>query len=185
MASRNTASTAFRVAAAAFTNLTRDHLDYHGDMDSYRAAKERLFAELLTAGRDRRAQRRQPRIRRGSRRCAASAGIVSSAYGQRAGRANCASVERVPRPSGQRLAVEVFGERSEIDLPLVGGFQAMNVLAALGPRRSRPARRRATRSRRCRVWPACPAACSWSARPRPARRSLSITPTRRMRWRRC
>src|SRR5438045_4319928 len=35
------------VAAAAFTNLTRDHLDYHGDMASYRAAKQRLFRDLL------------------------------------------------------------------------------------------------------------------------------------------
>src|SRR6185437_11386777 len=38
------------VAAAAFTNLTRDHLDYHGDMAGYRAAKERLFTGLLRAG---------------------------------------------------------------------------------------------------------------------------------------
>ncbi len=35
------------VTAAAFTNLTRDHLDYHGDMEAYLAAKRRLFAELL------------------------------------------------------------------------------------------------------------------------------------------
>ncbi len=34
-----------RVACAAFTNLSRDHLDYHGDMDAYGAAKRRLFAE--------------------------------------------------------------------------------------------------------------------------------------------
>src|SRR6202040_3288723 len=38
------------VAAAAFTNLTRDHLDYHGDMASYRAAKQRLFNDLLRVG---------------------------------------------------------------------------------------------------------------------------------------
>ena len=36
-------------AAGVFTNLTRDHLDYHGDMESYFAAKRRLF-ELLPSG---------------------------------------------------------------------------------------------------------------------------------------
>jgi UDP-N-acetylmuramoyl-L-alanyl-D-glutamate--2,6-diaminopimelate ligase len=39
------------IAAAAFTNLTRDHLDYHSNMADYRAAKERLFADLLGPGR--------------------------------------------------------------------------------------------------------------------------------------
>ena len=38
------------VSAAAFTNLSRDHLDYHGTMDAYLTAKLRLFAELLPAG---------------------------------------------------------------------------------------------------------------------------------------
>lgn len=33
-----------------FTNLTRDHLDYHGTMDAYRAAKQRLFSDLLQPG---------------------------------------------------------------------------------------------------------------------------------------
>lgn len=36
--------------AAVFTNLTQDHLDYHQDMESYFAAKSRLFTELLAAG---------------------------------------------------------------------------------------------------------------------------------------
>ncbi|MGD2043684.1 MAG: UDP-N-acetylmuramoyl-L-alanyl-D-glutamate--2,6-diaminopimelate ligase [Acidimicrobiia bacterium] len=36
---------ATRFAVAAFTNLSQDHLDFHGDMESYRAAKERLFTE--------------------------------------------------------------------------------------------------------------------------------------------
>jgi UDP-N-acetylmuramoyl-L-alanyl-D-glutamate--2,6-diaminopimelate ligase len=39
-----------RFAAAGFTNLTRDHLDYHGDMDAYFAAKRRLFTEHLAEG---------------------------------------------------------------------------------------------------------------------------------------
>src|SRR5262249_2768048 len=38
------------MSAAAFTNLTRDHLDYHGDMAQYQAAKERLFTTLLVPG---------------------------------------------------------------------------------------------------------------------------------------
>src|SRR5205823_1171484 len=37
-------------AGAAFTNLTRDHLDYHGTLDAYFEAKARLFRELLPAG---------------------------------------------------------------------------------------------------------------------------------------
>ncbi len=39
-----------RFEAAAFTNLTRDHLDYHGDMERYFAAKRRLFTEALRLG---------------------------------------------------------------------------------------------------------------------------------------
>jgi len=40
-------------AVAAFTNLTQDHLDFHGDMDQYASAKARLFQELLGPPRDR------------------------------------------------------------------------------------------------------------------------------------
>ncbi len=38
---------AVRFRVAAFTNLTHDHLDYHGTMETYAAAKERLFFDLL------------------------------------------------------------------------------------------------------------------------------------------
>ena len=46
--------------AAGFTNLGRDHLDYHPTIEEYFAAKLRLFSELLPDGRHRRHQRRQP-----------------------------------------------------------------------------------------------------------------------------
>ena len=48
-----------KIAAAAFTNLTRDHLDYHGTMQAYLSAKLRLFSELVAAGRRRRDLRRR------------------------------------------------------------------------------------------------------------------------------
>src|SRR5439155_1186488 len=41
-------------------------------------------------------------------------------------------VKRVPTRDGQRISLELFGRRHDVDLPLVGEFQAMNVLAALG-----------------------------------------------------
>ena len=46
MPSTSSASTFTRFGAAIFTNLTRDHLDYHGDMEAYFAAKRRLFEVL-------------------------------------------------------------------------------------------------------------------------------------------
>ena len=52
-----------RLAAGAFTNLSRDHLDYHATMEDYLAAKLRLFRELLPPGAPRRDRRRQRRRR--------------------------------------------------------------------------------------------------------------------------
>ena len=71
-------------------------------------------------------------------------------------------VERVPLPSGQRLAIEVFGERSDIDLPLVGEFQASNVLAALGLVIATGAAPREARCRAAAARAASPDGCSSS-----------------------
>ena len=49
MVSTSAGSTALRFEAVAFTNLSRDHLDYHADMDSYRDAKLRLFTRPARA----------------------------------------------------------------------------------------------------------------------------------------
>jgi len=118
------------VAAAAFTNLTRDHLDYHGDMDSYRAAKRRLFAELLCPQGIAVLNADSPEFAGLDALCRGR-GVDVIRFGQEPG-SELRIIERVPMSSGQRLTVEVFGARSEIDLPLVGGFQASNVMAALG-----------------------------------------------------
>jgi UDP-N-acetylmuramoyl-L-alanyl-D-glutamate--2,6-diaminopimelate ligase len=117
-------------AAAAFTNLTRDHLDYHGDMDSYRAAKERLFTELLAPGGAAVLNADSPEFDRLALRCRERRHRIIG-YGH-APVAELRIGAAVPLPSGQRITAELFGARHEIELPLVGGFQAMNVLAALG-----------------------------------------------------
>jgi len=118
------------IAAAAFTNLTRDHLDYHGDMASYRAAKERLFAALLPPGGVAVLNADSPEFARLAALCRARDQRVT-AYGSAAG-ADLRLRDRAPRPFGQRIAAMLFGAEHAFDLPLVGAFQAMNVLAALG-----------------------------------------------------
>src|SRR5437762_11585855 len=106
------------VAAAAFTNLTRDHLDYHGDMDSYRAAKDRLFTELLVPRGRAVLNADSPEFARLARLCRRYGHDVIS-YGAAAS-AELRLRERVPRSNGQRVVLELYGERHEAMLPLVG-----------------------------------------------------------------
>jgi UDP-N-acetylmuramoyl-L-alanyl-D-glutamate--2,6-diaminopimelate ligase len=118
------------LAAAAFTNLTRDHLDYHGAMDSYRAAKERLFTALLKPEGPAILNADSPEFARLASLCR-ERGHPVIAYGRASG-AELRILDRLPRPFGQRITADLFGGRHTLDLPLVGEFQAMNVLAALG-----------------------------------------------------
>ena len=118
------------VAAAAFTNLTRDHLDYHGDMPHYRAAKERLFTELLVPGGSAILNRDSDEFARLKALCR-DRGHQVITYGTDAV-AELRLVAREPRIGSQILALEIFGQLHELVLPLAGEFQAMNALAALG-----------------------------------------------------
>jgi UDP-N-acetylmuramoyl-L-alanyl-D-glutamate--2,6-diaminopimelate ligase len=118
------------VAVAAFTNLTRDHLDYHGDLASYRAAKERLFTALLAPPGPAILNADSAEFAHLAAVCR-GAGHRVVAYGAAAG-SDLRVLECQPRPFGQHVMAELFGERHRLDLPLVGAFQAMNVLAALG-----------------------------------------------------
>jgi len=117
------------LSAAAFTNLTHEHLDYHASMDSYFEAKARLFNELLPPG-------GTAVVNADSERAVALAGICRRrgirywSYGAKGEELRL--LADTPTPNGQHLVIELLGRRYEVELPLVGGFQASNALAALG-----------------------------------------------------
>jgi UDP-N-acetylmuramoyl-L-alanyl-D-glutamate--2,6-diaminopimelate ligase len=116
--------------AAAFTNLTRDHLDYHRDMAAYRAAKDRLFSELLAPGRPAVLNRDSPEFARLSALCR-DHGHPVVAYGVDPA-ADIRLVAARPHGHGQDVRFDIHGQPYELILPLLGDFQAMNALAALG-----------------------------------------------------
>ncbi len=118
-----------RIAAAGFSNLTRDHLDYHGTEQAYRAAKLRLFAELLSdrgtavvnADMDPRTLQELQAIARRRRLDWQTVGEAGDAIRlQRA----------LPLPSGQMLELLCDGATHRIEVSLPGRFQADNVLMA-------------------------------------------------------
>jgi len=117
-------------AAAAFTNLTRDHLDYHGDMAHYRAAKDRLFFELLMPGGSAVLNADSGEFPRLAAHCRAT-GHPVIAYGADAA-ADLRLLDCEPQGSCQVLRLDVFAQRRELVLPLAGAFQATNALTALG-----------------------------------------------------
>ncbi len=117
-------------AAAAFTNLTRDHLDYHGTLEAYRAAKEQLFTVLLAPDGTAVLNADSPEYGRLSS-LVRGRGHKVIAYGV-SREADLRLVSRLPRRDGQRVGLSLNRETYEIDLKLIGDFQALNVLAALG-----------------------------------------------------
>jgi UDP-N-acetylmuramoyl-L-alanyl-D-glutamate--2,6-diaminopimelate ligase len=119
-----------RIAAAGFTNLTRDHLDYHGDMAAYRDAKLRLFDALLPPGTPVAANADMDAGTLAALRgVATSRGLRLLTVGE-AGEA-VRLLRQSPLPDGQELEVEAFGRRRELRLSLPGRFQADNALLAL------------------------------------------------------
>ncbi len=118
-----------RLRAAGFTSLTRDHLDYHGSLEAYRAAKLRLFAELLPAGAPALASTTlDSATRRAMEEIAALRGLRLGTVGE-AGSA-IRLIRATPHPAGQHLLLVCDGRRWELDLPLPGRFQADNALLA-------------------------------------------------------
>lgn len=118
-----------RLSAAAFTNLTHEHLDYHVTMDAYFAAKARLFDALLPPGATAVVNADSDRAE-ALRTLCRRRGIRFWTYG--ANGKEFRLLANDPAPTGQRLSIEVLGRRHDIELPLVGDFQASNALGALG-----------------------------------------------------
>jgi UDP-N-acetylmuramoyl-L-alanyl-D-glutamate--2,6-diaminopimelate ligase len=118
-----------KLSAAAFTNLTHEHLDYHPTMDAYFAAKARLFDALLPANGAAVVNGDSGRAAQLGQICARR-GVRFWTYGAKGRELRLLRDE--PTANGQHLVVEVLGTRHEVELPLVGGFQASNALAALG-----------------------------------------------------
>ncbi|MES2338125.1 MAG: UDP-N-acetylmuramoyl-L-alanyl-D-glutamate--2,6-diaminopimelate ligase [Pseudomonadota bacterium] len=117
------------VAAAAFTNLSRDHLDYHGDMANYFTAKLRLFAEVVADdgvivvwADDPNAERVVDLARARKLRL-----ISVGEHGE-----TLRLVGRDPTLLGQGLTIEAGGATHRVTLPLIGAYQAANALTAAG-----------------------------------------------------
>ena len=119
-----------RLNAAAFTNLTRDHLDYHGSVEAYRAAKLRLFSDLLPYG--------APVVAHADMDAATLEGLRDGrpAPGpalQTVGEAGDAIRLLAVTPAAGRAGdhgLRSPAVRREIALPLPGRFQADNALLA-------------------------------------------------------
>jgi UDP-N-acetylmuramoyl-L-alanyl-D-glutamate--2,6-diaminopimelate ligase len=118
-----------KLSAAAFTNLGRDHLDYHPTIEAYLAAKLRLFTELLEPG--------QPAvINLDSERAADVAdaarkrGLNLITVGARGETLKLADLSA--DGFAQRMQVVHDGRTYDVRLPLVGAYQVSNALVAAG-----------------------------------------------------
>lgn len=117
------------VLAGAFTNLSRDHLDYHPTMADYFAAKMRLFDEVVADG--------GAAVIWADDEWSGQAIAHATARGLRlltVGEKGDALrlVSRDPTQLGQTLAIEHEGQVRRVNLPLIGAYQAANALVAAG-----------------------------------------------------
>ena len=115
------------LAAAAFTNFSRDHLDYHSSMDEYFEAKMRLFDELLPPGKPAVVWTDDPKSAEVIQRATARGHEVLTVG--RAGE-TIRLAEQTPTPLGQIVNLEHGGKSYRLALPLIGAYQASNVLTA-------------------------------------------------------
>lgn len=118
-----------QISVSGFSNLTQDHFDYHPNVEDYFGSKSRLFTELTPSD-------------------AAVVINVNDEYGQKLAKLCEARGQKViragwagddiridevmPRSASQVIDLIVDGKRHKVELPLVGEFQVLNAVAALG-----------------------------------------------------
>ena len=118
-----------RLTATGFLNLTQDHLDYHGTMEAYRAAKLRLFEELAPRGTTAVLNADSDAY---SAFAAAAVTHGRSVFSVGAMGQGLTLAHRALEPHGQRLRIGTAGRNFDVRLPLAGAFQAANALVAAG-----------------------------------------------------
>ena len=118
-----------RVGAAAFTNLSRDHLDYHGSVDAYLAAKSRLFSDVIADG-GTAVLNADAADATNMESIARRRNLPVLTFGTNGRDIRLDGIETLQ--DAQRLTVTMDGETATVMLPLAGDFQAWNALCALG-----------------------------------------------------
>lgn len=119
-----------QVEAAAFTNFSQDHLDYHANFDEYFAAKALLFNHILEEGASAVINTDSDRGRQMAD-IANDRGLAITTVGQNENAMLRILGQRYDA-TGQDLRFSVMGQPYLIRLGLIGGFQAENVLLAMG-----------------------------------------------------
>jgi len=117
------------LAAAGFTNFSRDHLDYHGTMQAYFEAKMRLFDEMLDPPGTGILWMDDPRSADVLARCRARSLAVLE-VGTKG--ADLRLTAQEANRFGQTIHVNALGALHRIELPLIGAWQAANALVAAG-----------------------------------------------------
>jgi len=117
-----------RVSLAAFTNISRDHLDYHETMERYFSAKLRLFTSILRQGGTAVLNADIPEYEdlRAINEARAQRVISFGRKGK-----DLRLLANVPNAKGQDIRFELFGKPYELLLPLIGEFQIWNAFCAL------------------------------------------------------
>jgi len=118
-----------RISAAAFTNLGRDHLDYHPTADAYLAAKLRLFEELLPSGAPAVVNVDGPRAA-DVVRIAEMRGLPVISVGAAGETVRLANLAR--DGFAQVMTIVHAGQAYDVRLPLIGTYQVANALVAVG-----------------------------------------------------